>query len=204
MRRGDGLYSRVIAWLKILLPLAALTMLSTLFLLSRSTEPLQSMPFVEALQKSATGQQVSAPYFAGTTNSGDVLTMTARTARPDLEGGISADDLAARMRLTDGSEITLDAALAKLRDGQQTAHLSGGVRIESSQGYIMTTDEMISHFDAVSAESLGPVQGQGPLGTFEAGRMHITSTEAGDDVQMVFSGGVKLVYQPPKDESAAE
>ncbi len=204
MRRSDGLYSRVIAWLKILLPLAALTMLSTIFLLSRPKEPLQSMPFVEALQKGATGQQVSAPYFAGTTNSGDVLTMTARAARPDLDGGISADELEARMRLNDGSEIKLDAPAARLQDGQQTAHLSGGVRIESSQGYVMTTEAMVSHFNAVSAESLGPVQGEGPLGTFEAGRMRITSTEEGEEVQMVFSGGVKLVYQPPKDESVAE
>lgn len=204
MRKGDGLYSRVIAGLKIILPLVALTMLSTLFLLSRSREPLQSMPFVEALKKGATGQQVSAPYFAGTTAGGDILTMTARTARPDLSGGISVDDLQARMRLTDGGEIRLDAAAARVRNTEQTAHLSGGVRIESSQGYVMTTEAMISHFDAVSAESLGPVQGQGPPGTFEAGRMRITSTKDGDDVQMVFSGGVKLVYQPPKDESAAE
>lgn len=204
MRRGDGLYSRVIAWLKILLPLVALTMLSTIFLLSRSSEPLQSVPFVEALRQGAAGQQVSAPYFSGVTNSGDVLTMTASSVRPDADGRINADELNARMRLTDGSELQLDAVEAQLQDGQQTAHLSGGVRIESSQGYVMTTREMVSRFDEISAESLGPVQGEGPLGTLEAGRMRITSTGAEGSVQMVFSGGVKLVYQPPKEESAAE
>jgi lipopolysaccharide export system protein LptC len=204
MVRGDGVYSRVIAWLKILLPLAALALLSTLFLLSRSREPLEALPFVEALQEGAARQQMTAPYFAGTTTEGDVVTMTARSARPDGGGQILADDLEARLRLSDGSEITLDAATATLRDKDQQAHLSGGVQIQSSQGYSLTTDDVISRFDDISAESLGPVQGQGPVGTFEAGLLRIAPT--GDDgaMQMVFSGGVKLIYRPPDRESVAE
>jgi lipopolysaccharide export system protein LptC len=204
MVRGDGVYSRVIAWLKILLPLAALALLSTLFLLSRSREPLEALPFVEALQEGAARQQMTAPYFAGTTTEGDVVTMTARSARPDGGGQILADDLEARLRLSDGSEITLDAATATLRDKDQQAHLSGGVQIQSSQGYSLTTDDVISRFDDISAESLGPVQGQGPVGTFEAGHLRIAPT--GDDgaMQMVFSGGVKLIYRPPDRESVAE
>ncbi|WP_417205628.1 hypothetical protein [Antarctobacter sp.] len=204
MRRGDGLYSRVIAWLKILLPLAALAMLSTLFLLSRSTEPLQNIPFVEELQKSAADERVSAPFFAGTTPRGDVLSVTAKSVRP-LDGGqIRADDLAARMRLSDGSEILVDAVEATLNDGDGQAMMQGGVRIESSQGYVLRTEGLVSSLDRIEAESLGPVQGDGPLGRFEAGHLRIAPD--GDDgaVQLMFSGGVKLVYQPPEQESAAE
>lgn len=204
MVRGDGLYSRVIAWLKILLPLAALVMLSTLFLLSRPREPLHNAPFAEALTSGAADEKVTAPYFAGTTKGGDLLTMTARTARPGDGGQIVADQLEATMRLSDGSRIQLDAAEAVLRNRENQAHLSGGVRIESSQGYVLTTEGLVSSLDEISAESLGPVQGAGPMGQFEAG--HLRIAPAGEDgaVQLLFSGGVKLVYQPPDKESASE
>ncbi|WP_323767472.1 hypothetical protein [Antarctobacter sp.] len=204
MRRGDGLYSRVIAWLKILLPLAALAMLSTLFLLSRSTEPLQNIPFVEELQKSAADERVSAPFFAGTTPRGDVLSVTAKSVRPLGGGEIQADDLAARMRLSDGSEILVDAVEAMLNDGDGQALMQGGVRIESSQGYVLLTEGLVSSLDRIEAESLGPVQGDGPLGRFEAGHLRIAPVGEDGAVQLMFSGGVKLVYQPPEQESAAE
>lgn len=204
MRRGEGLYSRVIAWLKILLPLAALAMLSTLFLLSRRSEPLQNVPFVEALQKTSAEERVSTPYFAGTTPQGDVLSMTAKSVRPRSDGQILADEMAGRMRLADGSEIQLDAPEAALDEVGGRALMQGGVRIESSQGYVVTTEGLVSSLDRVEAESLGPVQGEGPVGRFEAGHLQIMPSGEEGAVQMVFSGGVKLVYQPPEQEGAAE
>lgn len=204
MRRGNGLYSRVIAWLKILLPLAALAMLSTLFLLSRPSEPLQDVPFVEALKESTADERVSAPYYAGTTPRGDVLSVTAKSVRPHEDGLIRADQLEARMRLADGSEITVDAAAADLNDADRQALMQGGVRIESSQGYVLRTEGLLSSLDRVKAESLGPVEGDGPVGRFEAGHLRIAPAGDDDAVQLMFSGGVKLVYQPPEQESVAE
>lgn len=204
MARGGGLYSQVIAWLKILLPLAALALLSTMFLLSRPREPLQNAPFADAIGSGTADEKVTAPYYAGTTERGDMLTMTARTARPQDGGSIVADKLEARMQLSDGSEIRLDAAEALLRDREHQAHLSGGVRIESSQGYVLTTEGLVSRLDKVAAESTGPVQGVGPLGNFEAGHLQILPADGDGAVQLLFSGGVKLVYQPPDNESPAE
>ena len=40
----DNLHSHVMAWLKVLLPMAALALLSTLFLLSRRTDPVTDLP----------------------------------------------------------------------------------------------------------------------------------------------------------------
>ncbi|WP_121630396.1 LPS export ABC transporter periplasmic protein LptC [Tropicibacter alexandrii] len=205
MARPDGIYSHVIAGLKIGLPLVALAMLSTMFMLSSQREPATSVPFADALSGTETArQQVGAPYYAGTTDRGDILTMTARTARPEAEGVIRADQLEARLRLQSGGEILLDSAEATVRDDERKAHLQGGVRIESSQGYVVTTDAMISGLDSVEAETLGPVRGEGPLGTLEAGKMRIQPTEDGGDVQMLFTGGVKLVYRPRSEEKAAQ
>jgi len=203
MASAEGLYSRVIAWLKILLPLAALALLSTLFLLSRSREPLANVPFAEALKAGDRALQgVSAPHYSGTTSDGGVLTMTAERARPMADGHILADEMKARMQLRDGSEIRLTARQAQMQDGAQTAHLKGGVLIESSLGYVMRTEAMISAINSVDVESLGPVTGAGPAGDLQAGRMVIAPDDGEGDVQIHFTEGVKLIYRPPgKDGS---
>lgn len=204
MARATGLYSRMIAWLKILLPLAALVLLSTLFLFSQSREPIETVPFSETIRDGDSGSEgVSAPYYAGMTDRGDMLTMTAARARPDGEGRILAEELEARMRMTDGSEILLDSATATVTEGDANAHLAGGVTIRSSAGYTLRTDALVSGIDRVEAESLGPVEGEGPTGTLNAGKMQIRPSGEGDDVQLLFTGGVKLVYRPPSKESAA-
>ncbi|WP_425074367.1 LPS export ABC transporter periplasmic protein LptC [Sagittula sp. S175] len=198
MARGDGLYSRVIAWLKILLPLAALGLLSMLFLLSDSRDDLDSMPFADALQQGETATPgVSSPYYSGTTSSGDVLTMTARRARPLDGGDVEADALRARLLLKDGAAIDLDAVQATMRDGERRIYLDGGVNINNSQGYTLVTEAMVSALDRVEAVSDGAVTGDGPLGHLEAGKMEIRPEGDEGDVQMLFTQGVKMIYQPP-------
>ncbi len=47
MATYDNTYSRVVAWLKILLPLLALAILSTLFLVARTIDPAQNIPYAD-------------------------------------------------------------------------------------------------------------------------------------------------------------
>lgn len=198
MARSQGLYSNVIAWLKILLPLVALGLLSTIFLFSRSSDPVNEVPFADALQRAgdAVTEMVSAPYYAGTTERGDMVTMTARSALPKPSGEIEAEEVSARLQMQDGSEIRLKAERATLQDGDQQVTLRDGVQIESSTGYVLTTQTLVSGIDRIEAESEGAVRGQGPLGTLEAGKMRIETVPGGEDIQMLFTGGVKLLYLP--------
>ncbi|MEO0504251.1 MAG: hypothetical protein AAFZ14_13070, partial [Pseudomonadota bacterium] len=65
-------YSRFVAWLKVLLPLAALALLSTLFLLSRNTDPIAAVPFADdELLDRVRDEQITGPFFSGTTTDGD-------------------------------------------------------------------------------------------------------------------------------------
>ncbi|WP_136441991.1 LPS export ABC transporter periplasmic protein LptC [Pacificoceanicola onchidii] len=197
MARADGLYSRVISWLKILLPLIALVLLSTLFLLSRSAEQVLDVPFTGGVAGDGVNrEQVSAPYYAGTTENGDTLTITASTASPEGNGVIRAQNLAARVRMPNGNEIALKAETATVRESDQWAELEGGVRIESSTGYTLVTETLGAAVDRIEAESGGPVSGSGPLGTLEAGKMRIEPLPDSGDVQLLFTDGVKLVYSP--------
>ncbi len=197
MARAAGSYSRIVAWLKVLLPLVALALLSTLFLLSRSNEPALDVPFAEALGAGETARErIGAPFFSGTTARGDALTMTASAARPQGAGVIEADALSARLLLSDGSRIELRSDRATLEDESRSATLSGDVQITSSNGYVLSTDALWSSIERTEAQSLGPVTGSGPHGTLSAGRMRIEEAAGTGDVQFLFTGGVKLVYDP--------
>ena len=81
-------YSRTVAYLKVLLPLTALALLSTLFLISRGIDTEAVIPFAQKdIEERMRGQQLTAPFFSGTTSGGDEIMVTASTARPGGSSG---------------------------------------------------------------------------------------------------------------------
>ncbi|MBR9650498.1 LPS export ABC transporter periplasmic protein LptC [Thalassovita aquimarina] len=199
MASRDGFYSRLIAWLKILLPLAALALLSTLFLLSRGRDTSGELPFSQiGLQERVQEEVISAPRFAGATAQGDLITFTAETAQPDpdIDNVAHASNLNAEIDLTSGTHISFEATDAVLDSQNERAELTGGVVITSSTGYTIRSENLRTRISAIDAETDGPVSGEGPPGTIEAGKMLLTSDPDGGDVHLLFTNGVKLVYQP--------
>ena len=91
-------YSRVVSYLKVALPLAALALLSTLFLISRTINTDPSIPFADfELENRLRGQQVTAPFFTGTTATGQEITIAATKALQWWWQGASASDLEAEI-----------------------------------------------------------------------------------------------------------
>lgn len=197
MDQRVGTYSRVIGWLKIILPLAALALLSTLFLLSRPSDPGQDIRFSDpALGDKASRQQVTEPVFSTVSAQGDLITLKARTARPEGDNLIVAEEVDVVLGLTDQSQIILNADRATVDQTDQTLNLTGGVRIVSSTGYELMTDALRTSFDRVAAESLAPVTGNGPAGRFQAGKLSILGSSEDGQARLLFTGGIKLVYDP--------
>ena len=84
MIRRDNLRSNVVAWLKIVLPLAALAAMSTLFLLSRTIDPADAIPYATVdVEDRIREPRMTAPTYSGVTSDGAALTLTADEARPD-------------------------------------------------------------------------------------------------------------------------
>lgn len=199
MAAHDGFYSRLVAWLKILLPVAALALLSTLFLLSRGRDHSGELPFSQIdLQERAKEEVISAPRFSGATPQGDLITFTAETARPDpdIDNVAHARNPSAEIDLTSGTHISFQAGSGVLDTGKEEAELMGGVVITSSTGYTIRSENLKTRISAIGAETDGPVTAEGPPGTIEAGKMLLTSDPETDQVQLLFTNGVKLVYQP--------
>lgn len=201
----DNSYSRFVSLAKIVLPLAALAMLSTLFLVARTVDPTRSIPFADIdVNELAREQRISAPNYSGVTRDGSAISIAATTARPDPDNDhrVSATDLRAHLE-TQGGGIYELSSLSGLIDTQEgQAVLGGGVIITTPTGYRITSEEITTALERTEIESAGPVKAEGPAGTLEAGSMRLApadddSPEAG--YLLVFNNGVKLVYTPPSE-----
>lgn len=199
----DNFHSRIVAWMKIILPLAALGLLSTLFLISRNFDPTKTIPIAQIdLEQRAHDQGATNAAFAGVTSGGDEVTFAAETARPAREDArlIKADNVTAEFRLVSGTVIDVTADRADMHQGNYTAALDGDVIISTTTGYRIRTERLDARLDDLYAESPGPVRGDGPPGDLEAGRMVLTSDAETGNTHLVFTDGVKLVYTPRVSE----
>ena len=203
MTGRENFYSRLVAWMKILLPLTALGLLSTLFLLSRTVDPADSIPFAEIdLKKRARDQGVTNPSFAGVTLGGEGIRFSAEAVRPDPQddGRLRAIRVSAEIRLNSGTVVTAEAEEGTLDQRRETALLVGGVEIATTTGYELRAQHLTTRFDRLHAETRGPVTGRGPPGELTAGRMILSGGEGEKAAQLLFTDGVKLLYRPPDSE----
>jgi lipopolysaccharide export system protein LptC len=195
-------HSRTVAYLKVLMPLAALALMSTLFLISRGTNTEAVIPFAQKdIEDRMKGQQVTAPFFSGTTAQGDEIMVAAALARPgDAETAAVASEMSANFKLAHGGRITLVSQTGSIQPGQATAEFTGGVTITSTQGMVVETETLNAALSGLEASTPGSVQATGPLGQLTAGTMRIAAKTEGGPIHMLFKNGVKLLYDPQQPE----
>ena len=184
MVRLPNTYSGVVAWLKVILPLIALGLLSTLFLFSRARTPPTSLPFLDiALQERIREQQITGPYFVGTTENGLSLTLSADAARPDVT---------VQIKTKAETLVVMSSQSGVLDVGADRAQLTGGVSLNSSSGYTIETEALYSSLNSLHIETDGEVRGAGPVGSFQAGKMILTSGNKDKALHLLFTNGVIL------------
>lgn len=195
----DNFYSRLVAWMKIILPLAALGILSTLFLISRSIDPTKAVPISQIdLAQRAQDQGATNAAFAGITTGGDEIAFVAVTARPNHDDPrlIEAEGINAEIVLQSGTRIDIISDRANLHQNDYTAMLAGDVRMKTTTGYDIRTERLDATLDTLFAETPGSVTGTGPPGDLTAGRMILQGDEETGNAHLLFTDGVKLVYTP--------
>lgn len=201
--RPDNLHSRLVFWLKILLPLSALGILSTLFLLSHSVRPEDAIPYSTVnIADRVKEPRLTAPDFAGMTADGAALTLHATDARPGTSGSSDAgliNDLTGQIDTPDGARTTLVAKQARLDQTAKQVVIDGGAVITNSTGYRIETRQIRVALDQTSLDSDGPIDATGPVGHITAGSLHLglaVATPA--QYVLVFKGGVRLIYLPSR------
>lgn len=195
-------YSRMVALFKVVLPLAALAILATLFLISRGINFEAEIPFSEQeIAERLRDQQITGPFFSGTTANGDEIIVSARRARPGGAGAMpEATDVSARLTTAKGGRITLRSDRVSVDGSESLAVFAGAVRIGTNTGLVVTTEELHTALEGVQGRTPGEIEGTGPFGDFTAGQMEFGEKNPGGPLRVLFKSGVKLIYDPKKTE----
>lgn len=198
-RAFDG-WSRTVGWLKVALPLTALGLLSTLFLVSNRIDPEAAIPYATVDVESRLREpRLTKPAYAGTTVDGSSLTMQAAEARPATTPGAAstAANVTATLTTPDGKRTDLRAETATIDADSHFLDLSGKVRIDNSTGYSVETEALTADLSETGLKANTPVSATGPVGRITADSMSLTRSQGGDGAYLlVFKGNVKLLYQP--------
>lgn len=194
-------YSRMVALLKVSLPLIALGILSTLFLVSRAVDPPSTIPFADSeVQERLTNQQVTGPLYTGMSANGDQIEFIAETVvnSPDEVGTNISQNVEVTVDYASGLQAILVANTAETNMSEDRSRLIGDVKIVTSHGYELESELLLVRMTTPDIFSPGPVTGHTPVGPVDAGTMHYFVTEGSEGAQLVFTKGVKLIYLPQK------
>jgi lipopolysaccharide export system protein LptC len=190
-------YSRLVGGLKVALPLVALALLSTLFLLSDPPDPDRALPYAEVdVAQLARELRLTQPRFAGVLPDGREITLVADAAAPDFDATdvIVTDQIEGRIAVSDDGYVLLDAGAGRIDMARRVADLTDGVAAETTQGYRIASDTMQVSLAELGMTAPQRVRIDGPGLTLEAGAMVLEGPDGA--AVLSFTGGVRLLYEP--------
>jgi lipopolysaccharide export system protein LptC len=191
-------YSRLVGGLKVVLPIAALALLSTLFLLSDPPDPDRALPYAEVDVAQLARELAADPTPpCRCPADGREVTLVAEAAAPDFEttNVIVTDRIEGRIAMSDDAFLFLDAGAGRIDVEGRIADLTGGVEARNHP----RLPHPIRHHPPVACRSGherasgGAPRGTGP----DAGRRApwFWAGRHGAAV-LSFTGGVRLIYEP--------
>lgn len=197
MATYNNFHTWLVGWVKIILPLIAIALLSTLFLFARNSNDAPDIPIAQ-IEELAREQQITAPQFSSVTNDGSVVAVSARNAKPDAENSntLLVADLVIDVDSADGTKMNVTSGMSILNSSDQTARLNGLSRVTTSNGYTMETVGITADLKTGEIVSDGALEVQAPFGDLSAGKVQITISKDGTGQQMLFTQGVRLLYTP--------
>lgn len=197
-------YSRLVTILKVLLPLIAIGLLSSLFLVQNDSGSGGEIVFSAGdLEDLGSGLRISNPVFSGTSQNADRFRFQADLVVPDAVPPQKAQitELSGEVAFSDGGRLDLVSRRGALDIPAQTLDLEGAVRIETSDGYRMEADALLIDLRAGGLSTTVPVNITGAAGRIEAGDLTVTPTGTGTETRrFVFGNGVRVLYDPPETQ----
>lgn len=189
--------TRIVGWLRVILPLTALVILSTLFLFGKTPEPGASLPYADVTpEELAARPQITAPSFAGVASDGTEIAVTASRGSPgQADGRSTVDDVRLTLTGTDGVVAHVDARQGELQ-GQQL-RLAEDVRMDISTGWLLTSQELLAELDQGMISADTRVDVLAPFGELTAGGMVLRRVPDGSGNHVLdLNGGVRMLYRP--------
>ena len=192
-------YSRLVRWLKIVLPLVALGILSTLFFVAETLDPEAAIPYAEVdVERILREQGMTKPTF-GITANGVQIALSADSVRPAQERRslLTGETLHASIVIPSRGKITIVSPEGVIDADKGVAILQGGATLESTSGYRVATEKIETSYLRATAIAENEVRATGPAGQVTAGAMELRRRpEDPGGYVLVFKNGVRLVYEP--------
>jgi lipopolysaccharide export system protein LptC len=214
-RRRVRAYSRLVAWMKVALPLAALAVMSALFISAQKTGDLTEIFTAEELVTLGAGLRLDNPRFAGVTEQGEPFAIRAEWALPDsaMPRFVDLERPEGEIEMKGGRTIAAHSATGRMHREKKILVLEGGVVLDTSDGYHVETELVELDLDAETAFGPGPVSGTGPSGQIDAGSFRAATgrdPEGGPEGrtsgggQIWFENRVRVVFIPAKDHGKGD
>ncbi len=196
--RRDMWHSRLVSVLKVLLPLIALVLLSTLFLFSRKINPEDAIPYASVdVEDRLSDPKMTDAGFAGMTSDGASLSIQAREAKPTAEGG-ALKLVQGLLQTPDGAKTELTSTAVALDSAQKMIELTNAAELRAANGYVVQAQGFGVSTADTHVESRGPISATGPGGQLTADHMVLSQQGAAGPYLLVFNGKVRLLYQPKR------
>ncbi len=197
--RDPGLYTRWVGLLKITLPLVAIGILSTVFLVQQEDQFEGGLVFTKIDRATlGDGLTISNPRYSGITTGGDAFTLAAVRATPDQSKATKLEltDIKAEFSYANGLNVLANAAHGLALISDQVLHLDGGLTGESTNGFMFNGTGGVFDLRSGAFESAGAVTIVGPDQRLEAGKMRVTPAQNDENQILFFEKGVKITYIP--------
>ena len=193
---GDS-YSAFVVWVKTLLPIAALGMLSTIFLFSGKVDVTQSLPYAKFnIAEIIREQRITKPYFSGVSNNGTEVIISAAYASSDVKNVdvLNITELSVILTSQNAKTIRITAGRGTLNSALQKAVISEDVHLTTTSGFWLKTNNLTVNLKQGVATAHNVFQGVTRLGTIDAGKVVVQMIA--EDQQIIFTNGVRLIYYP--------
>ena len=193
---GDS-YSAFVVWVKTLLPIVALSMLSTIFLFSGKVDVTQSIPYAKFnIAEIIREQRITKPYFSGVSNNGTEIILSAAYASSDIQNAdiLNITELSIVLTPSNAKMVRITAGLGTLNSASQKAVVSGDVYLTAIPGFWLKTNNLTVDLKESIVTANNVFQGITSLGTINAGKIIVQMVD--NDQQIIFTNGVRLIYYP--------
>ena len=198
---GDS-YSAFVVWVKTLLPIVALGMLSTIFLFSGKVDVTQSLPYAKFnIAEIIREQRITKPYFSGVSNNGTEIILSAAYASSDIKNVdiLNITDLSIILTSPNAKTIRITAGRGNLNSTLQKAVISEDVHLTAVLGFWLKTNSLTVDLEQGVVTAHNVSQGVTGLGTIDAGQVVVQMIA--EDQQIIFTNGVRLIYYPKSNRS---
>lgn len=191
-----ALHSRIVRWMKIVLPVAALVLIAAIFLVGRERAAIFDAGTAAQIAAMGTGMRLDNPRFSGVTEAGDPFTVTADWALPDgaMPDRIDLEKPVGELQMGEQT-VRVTAATGELFRADERLRLEGDVELVTSDGYRMRTQGVEVDLETRTAEAPRRLHAEGPRGSIEADRVRVLRGET-DEMTVRFEGNVRVNWRP--------